>query len=59
MGCVLHNFLIKWGEPLPEESVDGCLKEEELLVFEGEGDETGQTIRDALAQHLSLASMRK
>ncbi|KAJ6372639.1 hypothetical protein OIU76_027035 [Salix suchowensis] len=59
MGCVLHNFLIKWGEPLPEESVGGCLKEEELLVFEGEGDETGQTIRDALAQHLSLASMRK
>ena len=37
----------------------GCLKEEELLVFEGEGDETGQTIRDALAQHLSLASMGK
>ncbi|KAF9662826.1 hypothetical protein SADUNF_Sadunf18G0094600 [Salix dunnii] len=59
MGCVLHNFLIKWGEPLPEESAGGCLKEEELLVFEGEGDETGQTIRDALAQHLSLASMRK
>lgn len=59
MGCVLHNFLIKWGEPLPEDSVGGFLKEEELLVFEGEGDETGQTIRDALAQHLSLASMRK
>lgn len=59
MGCVLHNFLIKCGEPLPDESVGVCLKEEESPVFEGEGDETGQKMRDALARHLSRVSMRR
>ncbi|KDP30204.1 hypothetical protein JCGZ_16986 [Jatropha curcas] len=58
MGCLLHNFLIKCSEPLPEECVGGFLQEEELPVFQGEADERGQRIRDALAMHLSRVSIR-
>ncbi|KAH7574330.1 hypothetical protein JRO89_XS03G0283300 [Xanthoceras sorbifolium] len=57
-GCLLHNFLIKFSEPLPDDDV-GCLKEEELPVFEGEVDETGRGIRDFLAEHLSRVSLRR
>ncbi|KAH7574326.1 hypothetical protein JRO89_XS03G0282900 [Xanthoceras sorbifolium] len=57
-GCLLHNFLIKFSEPLPDDDV-GCLKEEELPVFEGEVGETGRGIRDFLAEHLSRVSLRR
>ncbi|KAJ9141054.1 hypothetical protein P3X46_031635 [Hevea brasiliensis] len=59
MGCLLHNFLIKYSEPLPEESVGRILREEELPVFEGEADEKGERTRYALAKHLSWVSMRR
>ncbi|KAF2310554.1 hypothetical protein GH714_014396 [Hevea brasiliensis] len=42
MGCLLHNFLIKYSEPLPEESVGRILREEELPIFEGEADGRGR-----------------
>ncbi|XP_057961916.1 protein ANTAGONIST OF LIKE HETEROCHROMATIN PROTEIN 1 isoform X2 [Malania oleifera] len=51
-GCLLHNFLIKCSEPLPYEFL-GQLKEQNLPVFEGEVNESGRRIRDALALHLS------
>uniref|UniRef100_A0A2N9J877 DDE Tnp4 domain-containing protein n=1 Tax=Fagus sylvatica TaxID=28930 RepID=A0A2N9J877_FAGSY len=57
-GCLLHNFLIKYNEPMPDENVR-CLREVELPVFEGEVDETAQRIRDALASHLSRVSLRR
>ncbi|KAL5862138.1 hypothetical protein ACOSQ3_003423 [Xanthoceras sorbifolium] len=57
-GCLLHNFLIKFSEPLPDDDV-GCLKEEEFPIFEGEVDETGRGIRDFLAEHLSRVSLRR
>ncbi|KAF2310556.1 hypothetical protein GH714_014433 [Hevea brasiliensis] len=53
MGCLLHNFLIKYSEPLPEESVGRILREEELPIFEGEADGRGERTRYALAKHLS------
>lgn len=57
-GCLLHNFLMKCSEPLPDDNVE-CLKEEELPVFEGQVNESGEKIRDALATHLSRVSLRK
>ncbi|XP_021602727.1 protein ALP1-like [Manihot esculenta] len=59
MGCLLHNFLIKYSEPLPEESVGRILREEELPIFEGEADERGERNRYALAKYLSRVSMRR
>ncbi|KAJ8767702.1 hypothetical protein K2173_020642 [Erythroxylum novogranatense] len=54
MACLLHNFLIKCSEPLPEDCV-GWFKEEQLAVFNGEtDDESGCRIRDSIAEHLSL-----
>ncbi|KAK1549584.1 hypothetical protein Q3G72_004300 [Acer saccharum] len=55
IGCLLHNFLIKFSEPMPDDDL-GCLKEEEFSIFEGEVDETGRGIRDFLAEHLSRSS---
>ncbi|KAK9269353.1 hypothetical protein L1049_001124 [Liquidambar formosana] len=57
-GCLLHNFLIKCSELLPEENV-GYSKEPKLPVFEGEANESGLRIRDALAFHLSRVSLRR
>jgi len=58
-GCLLHNFMIKCSEPMPNENF-GCLREgEELPVFEGELDESAQGTRDALASHLSRVSIRR
>lgn len=59
IGCLLHNFLIKYSEPLPEESVGRILREEELPIFEGEADERGERNRYALAKYLSRVSMRR
>ncbi|KAK2661338.1 hypothetical protein Ddye_007871 [Dipteronia dyeriana] len=57
-GCLLHNFLIKFSEPMPDDDL-GCLKDEEFLIFEGGVDETGRGIRDFLAEHLSRVSLRR
>ncbi|XP_038697737.1 protein ANTAGONIST OF LIKE HETEROCHROMATIN PROTEIN 1 [Tripterygium wilfordii] len=51
-GCLLHNFLIRCSEPLPEGN-GWYPRDEELPAFEGEVDDTGRRIRDVLAQHLS------
>ncbi|XP_003579375.1 protein ALP1-like [Brachypodium distachyon] len=54
-GCLLHNFLIKCGEPMPD--ADGVPAEADVFVdFEGERDREGERIRDVLAAHLSLVS---
>lgn len=58
-GCLLHNFLTKFSEPMPDDSDVECLKEEELLVFEGDVDENGRRVRDMLAEHLILVSLRR
>lgn len=55
--CLLHNFLIKCSEVLPEENAEG-FKEREFMEFEGEDSESGKRIRDALASHLSRVSQR-
>lgn len=57
-GCLLHNFLIKYSEPMPDDDVV-CLKELELPVYEGEVDEDGRRIRDSLAKHLNWVSLRR
>ncbi|KAM5548066.1 protein ALP1-like [Rosa sericea] len=57
-GCLLNNFLIKCSEPPPDDNV-GCLREEELQVFQGQVDESGERIRDVLATHLSRVSLRR
>ncbi|KAK9268534.1 hypothetical protein L1049_000287 [Liquidambar formosana] len=57
-GCLLHNFLIKCSELLPEENV-GYSKEPELRAFKGKANENGLRIRDALAFHLSRVSLRR
>ncbi|KAL6844487.1 hypothetical protein ACP4OV_026160 [Aristida adscensionis] len=53
-GCLLHNFLIKCGEPMPEEIQQGDA--DEFAKFGGEKDKEGERIRDVLAVHLSLVS---
>ncbi|KAG8372659.1 hypothetical protein BUALT_Bualt12G0089600 [Buddleja alternifolia] len=50
--CLLHNFLIKCSEVLPEENVKSC-RDNEFPLFDGEENESGKGIRDALASHLS------
>uniref|UniRef100_A0A0A9ENT3 DDE Tnp4 domain-containing protein n=1 Tax=Arundo donax TaxID=35708 RepID=A0A0A9ENT3_ARUDO len=52
-GCLLHNFLIKCGEPMPEEIKGDA---DAFVDFEGEKDKEGERIRDVLAAHLSLVS---
>ncbi|XP_050213498.1 protein ANTAGONIST OF LIKE HETEROCHROMATIN PROTEIN 1 [Mercurialis annua] len=59
MGCLLHNFLIKCGESMPEESVECYADEVEMPVFQGEAYEEGQRTREALAMHLSWVRMRR
>lgn len=55
--CLLHNFLIKCSEVLPEENAEGY-QGREFLEFDGEDSESGKRIRDALASHLSRVSQR-
>ncbi|KAJ7957456.1 Harbinger transposase-derived nuclease [Quillaja saponaria] len=57
-GCLLHNFLIKCGEPMPDKNT-GHVKEVDLPVFDGDVDENAQRIRDILAMHLSQWRSRK
>ncbi|CAN6269476.1 unnamed protein product [Urochloa humidicola] len=51
-GCLLHNFLIKCGEPMPQGNADADV----FVDFEGDKDKEGERIRDVLAAHLSLVS---
>ncbi|WOK94219.1 hypothetical protein Cni_G02921 [Canna indica] len=53
--CLLHNFLIKCGEPMEDEIEPGMGKQE-FPDFKGKDDEGGESIRDVLAAHLSLVS---
>ncbi|KAJ0701696.1 putative harbinger transposase-derived nuclease domain-containing protein [Helianthus annuus] len=50
--CLLHNFLIKSGEEFPDEDSE-YTRNHGLSDYEGEGDETGERIRSAIASHLS------
>lgn len=52
-GCLLHNFLIRCGEPMPEE-IQGNVDADVFVDFEGDKDKEGERIRDVLAAHLSL-----
>lgn len=54
-GCLLHNFLIKCSEPMPDDEKLECLKEE-LPVCNGEINESGKRIRDSIANHLNRVS---
>lgn len=51
--CLLHNYLIKCSEPVPEESEMGKEVEYGFPAFEGKGDKVGERIRCVLASHLS------
>lgn len=55
--CLLHNFLIKCSEAVTDESEE-YPRSEEFPVFDGEVDENGKKIRDALASHLFRVSQR-
>ncbi|CAL5070353.1 unnamed protein product [Urochloa decumbens] len=54
-GCLLHNFLNRCGEPMPEE-IQGNADADDFADFEGDKDKEGERIRDVLAAHLSLVS---
>ncbi|XP_027066544.1 protein ALP1-like [Coffea arabica] len=56
--CLLHNFLIKCSEAVQDEDAE-CSRDQEFPVFDGEVDESGKRIRDALASHLSRANERR
>ncbi|XP_050380697.1 protein ALP1-like [Argentina anserina] len=58
-GCLLNNFLMKCSEPLPDVNAESLRKEEGVQVCEGQMDESGERIRDALAAHLSRVSIRR
>ncbi|CAI9100920.1 OLC1v1038112C1 [Oldenlandia corymbosa var. corymbosa] len=58
--CLLQNFLIKCSEPVQVQVEDvDFSRDEEFPVFDGDGDETGQKIRDALASHLNRVNQRR
>ncbi|KAK3002207.1 hypothetical protein RJ639_021208 [Escallonia herrerae] len=50
--CLLHNFLIKCSEALPDVNL-GLSSNHDLPLFEGEVDDSAHGIRNALALHLS------
>ncbi|XP_058111435.1 protein ALP1-like [Magnolia sinica] len=57
-GCLLHNFLIKCGEPTTDEIGD-YLREQRFQEHEEGENEGGKSVRDVLASHLSLVSHRE
>ncbi|KAE9464331.1 hypothetical protein C3L33_03738, partial [Rhododendron williamsianum] len=57
--CLLHNFLIKCSEALPDVNLGDSEDQDVLNAFEGEVDEDGVRIRDALALHLYRVSQRR
>ncbi|KAF5198775.1 Antagonist of like heterochromatin protein [Thalictrum thalictroides] len=52
-GCLLHNFMIKCGEVVPDDT-DVQFWEQEFPTFEGKGNVNGERIRDVLAWQLCL-----
>lgn len=56
--CLLHNFLIKSSEPIPDENLE-ISRDEQFPIFGGEESESGKKTRDALASHLSQSSLRR
>lgn len=60
-GVLLHNFLIKCGEPMPEpQMIQGNAEADTFPDFEeGDKDKEGERIRDVLAAHLSLLSRNR
>ncbi|KAK7265170.1 hypothetical protein RJT34_32786 [Clitoria ternatea] len=58
-GCLLHNFLVKCNESMPDKGV-GCVEKGKAVhAFDGTLDESAMRIRDSLALHLSRVSSRK
>ncbi|KAL6523507.1 hypothetical protein OROGR_017110 [Orobanche gracilis] len=53
--CLLHNFLIKCSDAFLDENPEGNT-DVEFPVFDGEDNESGKRIRDALASHLGRVS---
>ncbi|XP_057418452.1 protein ALP1-like [Lotus japonicus] len=58
-GSLLHNFLVKCNEPMPDKGVNCAEKEADFVDFDGVVDKNALRIRDALALHLSRANMRR
>ncbi|XP_043700260.1 protein ALP1-like [Telopea speciosissima] len=58
--CLLHNFLIKCKESLPNECKDWSM-DQKFPVFDGLGNEneSGERIRDFLASHLILMTEQR
>lgn len=56
--CLLHNFLIKSSEPIPDENLE-IPRDEQFPIFGGEESESGKKTRHALASHLSQSSLRR
>ncbi|MED6137296.1 hypothetical protein PIB30_118646 [Stylosanthes scabra] len=61
--CLLHNFLIKCNEAMPDKQVrivekKGEDDDDDDVAFDGVVDENAMRIRDALAMHLSRVSLR-
>lgn len=59
--CLLYNFLIKHGEPLPDVNEVGVEEEEEISAYDGEELESkdAKRVRDVIALHLSRVSQRR
>ncbi|MQL83096.1 hypothetical protein Taro_015588 [Colocasia esculenta] len=57
VSCLLHNFLFKCSEVVPEEALDLAV-EERFPGFEGKGNEEGERVREALAAHLYSVSQK-
>ncbi|KAJ0965932.1 hypothetical protein J5N97_027070 [Dioscorea zingiberensis] len=53
--CLLHNYLIKCSEPVPEEN-EATAVESGFPVFEGKGNAEGERVREVIASHLSMVS---
>ncbi|PKU70388.1 protein ALP1-like [Dendrobium catenatum] len=51
--CLLHNYLIKCSEPVPDESDMEKEVADGFPAFEGKADKVGERIRCVLASHLS------
>ncbi|GJR99720.1 ALP1-like protein [Tanacetum coccineum] len=56
--CLLHNFLIKSNEEFPDEDSE-YMRNHDLSEYEGEGDETGEKIRSAIAADLCRSKAEK
>lgn len=53
--CLLHNYLIKCSEPVPEE-VEATVVDSRFPEYEGKGNAEGERIREVIATHLSMVS---